>query len=94
MDGEAEIQQAKQELKNVKQAREQWLNYEISDEELAEVFSRCNYPLQVKAGLSREFDDISQVGCAVELLKERPGMDRREMMKRWDVSIKGPLGVD
>ena len=86
---------ARTELRNAENARNKWLEGAISNTECREVLLSTDFALLNAAGLSEQFDLISQVNCAIEWLEgsciggDSPEVVRRYAMESWDLRQDG-----
>lgn len=99
-----EQRKAHNRIKQIAIARNRWLDGEICDVELSQSIeygkNEVSYELLQKHRLAREFDQLTQVTCAMELLQENPlGGDTTEAVRKfttdlWEKYLDGDRSID
>lgn len=74
------------ELDLAQSARERWIAGYSTDRDLDEILCKVNYKRMVKLGLSKQFDRIADVRCAMEWLNEsNVGGDSQDICRSYAI---------
>ncbi|MCO8124737.1 hypothetical protein NHH03_23570 [Stieleria sp. TO1_6] len=78
--------------------KEKWLAAQVSDDQMLSALAGCDYKEMIDSGLSAQFDAVSEIGCAIELVQEHwkgedaPAEIRKFAWRIWKSHISTNMG--